>query len=190
MILAALALASSVAWAGPAPAAPQRHTEETLRVELARLRQARDLEVQKPIFGAAEELRDAVSSRTGTERKRLAGRLPGMAEDPFNLCRGLDACPQAPLSLHVEDQALVDDAFVALARPWFKLQQARGKAVTVKVDPGQGVVLALEDLPRRPKIVLAALPTPTGGFDVALDDGPAAAEVYAAERAAALAAKK
>lgn len=179
-------LLAAAAWA--APAAPPRHTEETLRVKLAQLRQARDLEVHKPIFGAAEELRDAVSSRTGSERKRLAGRLPGMAEDPFNLCRALDACPQAPLSLHVEDQALVDDAFVALARPWFQLQKARGKAVTVKVDPGQGVVLELEDLAKRPKIVLEAMPTPTGGFDVALDDGPAAAEVYASERAAALAA--
>ena len=85
---------------------------------------------------------------------------------------------------------LIDDALLALSRPWFKLQQARGKAVTLTVDPGIGVRLELEDLPQRPAVTLTASPTPTGGFDVTLDEGPEAAQAYATERAAVLKSRK
>ena len=88
--------------------------------------------------------------------------------------------------MHVEDGTLIDDALVALARPWFKLQKARGKVVKLTVDPGVGVRLDLEDFPRHPVVRLAASPTETGGFDVSLDEGSKAAQAYAAERAVVL----
>ena len=182
MVLGVLLLAAGTAFAEPPPKAPKRHSEETLRVMLAKVRTRHVQEVRRTVIGAAEELRDSVAAGD----KRLAMRLPGMARDPFDICRDLRGCPEAPQSLHVEDTAIVDDAFVALARPWFKLQEARGKAVTVSVDPGSGVELKLEDFPARPVVTLEAAPTPTGGFDVTLADGPEAAKAYAAGRAAAL----
>jgi hypothetical protein len=87
----------------------------------------------------------------------------------------------------VEDQRLINDAFIAMARPWFNLQKARGKDVAVTVDAGLGVQLKLEDLPRQETVTLEASPAPTGGFDVSLREGPQAALVYASERAALLA---
>lgn len=186
MILSLLLFAAGAAFAGPAPQASGRPPEETLRFMLMDLRQNRAWEVRRAILGAAEELRDSVTAGTGTDKERLADRLPGMAKDPFGICRDLLGCPEAPQSLHVEDDALIDDAFVALARPWFKLQAARGKSVTLTVDPGVGVRLTLEDFPRRPIVTLEAAPTPTGGFDVTLEEGPDAAQAYAAERAAVL----
>ena len=84
----------------------------------------------------------------------------------------------------MEDQKLINDAFIAMARPWFRLQEARGKAVEVVVDAGLGVVLKLEALPGLDSVTLEASPAPTGGFDVSLREGAAAAVVYAAERAA------
>jgi hypothetical protein len=186
MIVSVLLLAAGTAFAAPAPKAVAPHSEETLRVMLSKLRQNHNWEMRKAVLGSAEELRDAVASGEGAAKARLAARLPGMAKDPFGICRDLAGCPEAPLSLHVEDAYLIDDAFLALARPWFKLQKARGKAVTVAVDPGAGVRLTLEDFPQRPVVTLEASPTPTGGFDVAMDEGPAAAKAYAAERAAIL----
>jgi hypothetical protein len=186
MIVSVLLLAAGTALAEPPPKAPERHSEETLRVMLSKLRQNHTWEVRQAVLGAADELRDSVAAGTGTVKEQLAGRLPGMARDPFGICRDLSGCREAPLSLHVEDDALIDDAFLALARPWFKLQQARGKTVRLTVDPGTGVRLELEDLPSRPVVTLTAEPTPTGGFDVALDEGPEAAKAYAAERAAVL----
>lgn len=186
-----LVLAAGLAFAGepaktPAAKAPARPPEETLRVLLSGLRRDRALVTRETIIGAADDLRDSVASGDGSEKKRLADRLPGMARDPFGICRDLAGCREAPQSLHVEDDALIDDAFVALARPWFKLQEARGKAVKVAIDPGVGVRLTLEDFPGRGAVILAASPTPTGGFDLTVDDGPEAAKAYAAERAAVL----
>lgn len=168
-----------------APAAP----EEQLRAKLASIRAKHEKAEREAILGAAAELRDAVSTQTGAAKKALANRLPGMSPDPFNLCRDLERCPQAPLSLHVEDETLIDDAFVALARPWLNLQKARGKDATVSVSSGEGVKLALEGLEKQPSVTLQASPAPTGGFDVTLAEGPAAAAVYAAERAALIPAK-
>lgn len=189
MIISVLLLAAGVAFAGPPVKAPRPAPEETLAVMLATLRQDHALEMRRELLGGAEELRDAVAAGTGHERKRLADRLPGMSREPFNICRNLAGCREAPQSLHVEDDFLADDAFLALARPWFKLQEARGKSVKLTLDPGIGVRLELEDLPRRPVVILAASPAPTGGFDVAVEDGPEAARAYAAERAAVLSEK-
>jgi len=190
MILSVLLLAAGTAIAAPSPKPAERSSEETLRVMLSKLRRNHNLEVRRSVLGAAEELRDAVAAGEGSAKGKLADRLPGMAKDPFGICRDLAGCPEAPQSLHVEDDALLDDAFLALARPWFKLQKARGKAVTLTVDPGVGVRLELEDFPERPVVTLEAAPTPTGGFDVTLDEGPEAARAYAAARAALLSAPK
>jgi hypothetical protein len=181
MSLQFLLLAAGVAFAAP-PAKPALSPhEENLAVMLSRVRQARASEVRDAMLGGAEELRDAVSAGTGAAREQLADRLPGMSKDPFALCRSLAACSQAPVSLHVEDDSLTDDAFLALARPWIKLQEARGKAVKLTVDPGFGVKLELEGLP---DVTLSASPAPTGGFDVAVEDGAKAAKVFSAARAA------
>ncbi len=186
-----LVLAAGLAFSGepaktPAAKAPSRPPEETLRVLLSGLRSHRAEETREAIIGAADDLRDSVASGEGSVKARLADRLPGMARDPFGICRDLAGCKEAPQSLHVEDDALIDDAFVALARPWFKLQEARGKKVGVSIDPGVGVRLTLEDFPGRKVVMLAAAPTPTGGFDLIVEDGPAAAKAYAAERASVL----
>lgn len=127
-------------------------------------------------------MRDAVAAG----EPRLADRLPGMAKDPFDICRDLQGCREAPLSVHVEDSAIIDEAFLALARPWFKLQKARGKSVSLSVDPGVGVRLKLEGFPKQPSVTLVASPSPTGGFDVTLNEGHEAVQAYAAERAAVL----
>jgi hypothetical protein len=89
--------------------------------------------------------------------------------------------------MHVEDQSLINDAFVAMARPWLRLQEARGKDVAVSVDAGLGVQLKLEGLPRQEAVTLEAAPAPTGGFDISLREGPQAALVYTSERVALLA---
>lgn len=199
MVILTALLVAGTAFAGapakpvkaPKPAKPViSPAEETLAVGLAKLRRKHDSSVREAVLGGAEELRDAVSSGPDADRKRLAGRLPGMAQDPFAICRDLTLCREAPPSLHIEDHALADDAFRALARPWIRLQEARGKAVKVVVDPGQGVRLELEDLPRWPVVSLSAAPTPTGGFDVLVEDGAEAAKAFAAERAAVLKDKK
>jgi len=127
-----------------------------------------------------------VANESGPAKKGMMDRFPGMAADPFNLCRDLSRCPEAALSMHVEEQGLINDAFIAMARPWFNLQKARGKAVEVVVDAGLGVQLKLEGLPGLEAVTLEASPAPTGGFDVSLREGPGAALVYATERAALL----
>ena len=192
MILPLLLLATGAAFAAPAPPAKPSHRspEETLAVMLSKLRQEHAVEMRKGVLGGAEELRDAVAADTGAGRKKLADRLPGMSAEPYNLCRTLAACKEAPVSLHVQEDALADDAFLALARPWIKLQEARGKTVKVTVDPGTGVRLELEDMPRWPVVTLAAVPAPTGGLDIEVEDGAGAASAYASERNALLAKKR
>jgi hypothetical protein len=185
MILSTLILAAGTAFAQPAPK-PKSASAEDLAVALAKLRRGQEDQVRASIMGGAEELRDAVAVESGPAKKTLMNRLPGMSQDPFHICRALKDCKEAPLTLHVEDQNLADDAFLALARPWFKLQEARGKAIKLSVDRGTGVKLELEDLPGLAEVTLTASPTPTGGFDVAVEDGEKAAKAYAAARAAAL----
>ena len=185
MMLPALLLATGLQAAlTPAATAPSvRPAEETLRVLLAQVKHRHTEETRVALLGAGAELRDAVIAEKGAAKKQIMNRLPGMAADPFNMCRDLQRCAEAPLSLHVEDDSLINDAFLALARPWFNLQRARGQSVAVSVDPGEGVQLALTDLSEQPSVTLEASPAPTGGFDVTLREGAAAGKVYARERA-------
>jgi hypothetical protein len=187
MNLPILLLAAGTAFA--APAAKPVHlspTEEALAVQLSQLREAHALETRQAVLGGADELRDAVAAVAPSDKKLLADRFPGMAQEPFALCRDLAGCPEAPRSIHVEEDFLADDAFQALARPWIKLQEARGKAVKLTVDPGVGVKLDLEDLPGLASVTMTAAPAPTGGFDVAVEEGAEAARIYSAARSAVL----
>src|SRR5690348_10029964 len=109
MVLNALLLAAGVAFAASTPKAAAPHSEETLRGLLSSLRRDHAAQVRGAVLGAAEELRDSVASGTGTAKEQLADRLPGMARDPFNICRELVGCREAPQSLHVEDFTLIDD---------------------------------------------------------------------------------
>jgi hypothetical protein len=187
MILSVLMLLCGAARAAAPVQKADPHPEQTLREKLVALRQNHLWEIRKAMIGEDGDLRDAVKSNTGAVKVELANRLPGMSPEPFDLCRDLAHCPEAPQSLHVEDETLIDDALQALARPWFSLQKARGKTVAVTVDPGVGVQLDLSDLPDHPTVTLQVWPAGTGGFDVLLDDGPEAAKAYAAARQALLA---
>jgi hypothetical protein len=186
MILGVLLLVAGTAFAGPPQKSAAEAPEETLRGMLLKLRNPHDWEVRQEIFSGAEDLRDAVTSGTGNEKLRAAERLPGMAKDPYDLCADIFACTEAPQSLHVESQEKIDEAFLALARPWFNLQKVRGKAVKLVVDHGVGVQLKLEDFAAQPVMTFTAEPALTGGFDVALVDGAAAAKAFAVQRAATL----
>jgi hypothetical protein len=186
MILGVLLVVAGTAFAGSPQKNAAEPPEETLRGMLLKMRNPHDWEVRQEIFSGAEDLRDAVTSSTGNEKLRAAERLPGMAKDPYDLCQDIFACKEAPQSMHVEGQEKIDEAILALARPWFNLQKTRGKAVEVVVDRGVGVQLKLEDFAARPVVTFTAEPVSTGGFDVALVDGPAAAKAFAAQRAATL----
>jgi hypothetical protein len=153
---------------------------------LLKIRNPHDWEVRQEIFSGAEDLRDAVTSGTGNDKLRAAERLPGMAKNPYELCQDIFDCTEAPQSLHVEGPEEIDEAILALARPWFNLQKTRRKAVEVVVDHGVGVQLKLEDFAAQPVVTFTAEPAVTGGFDVALVDGTAAAKTFAAQRAATL----
>ena len=186
MIFGVLLLVAGTAFAGSPQKNAAEPPEETLRGLLLKRRNPHDWEVRQEIFSGAEVLRDAVTSGTGNEKLRAADRLPGMAKDPYDLCQDIFACTEVPQSLHVEGPQKIDEAILALARPWFNLQKTRGKAVEVSVDPGVGVQLKLEDFAAQPVVPFTAEPASTGGFDVALVDGPAAAKAFAAQRAATL----
>ncbi len=186
MILSVLVFVAGTAFADAPPKTAAEPPEEILRGQLLKMRNPHDWAVSQSIFGGAEELRDAVTSASGDEKLRAAERLPGMAKGPDDLCRDIFACTKAPLSLHVEGPEDIDEAILALSRPWFNLQKLRGKAVDVVVDHGIGVQLKLEDFAAQPVVTFTAEPVETGGFDVALVDGAAAAKAFAAERAATL----
>ncbi|MFI5348007.1 MAG: hypothetical protein ACHQ2Z_00565 [Elusimicrobiota bacterium] len=186
MIVSVLLLVAGTAFAG----APQKNAdeppEETLRGMLLKMRNPHDWDVRQEIFSGADDLRDSVTSSTGDKKLRAADRLPGMAKQPDSVCGDIFACTEAPRSLHVEAPEKIDEAILALARPWFNLQKYRGKAVEVAVDRGVGVQLKLEDFAARPVVTFTAEPASTGGFDVALVDGDAAAKDFAAQRASTL----
>lgn len=186
MVLSILLLLAGTASAGTPPKVVVASSEEILRGALAALRHDHDMAVRQTMFEGAEELRDAVTSGAGPAKVQLAGRLPGMAPNPFEVCMDLDLCPQAPSSLHVDEPEKVDDAFVALARPWFKLQEARGKTVSMRVEHGVGVQLTLQDFPQQPVVTFTAEPAETGGFDVSSDASPDAGKAFVAQRAAVL----
>lgn len=189
MVLSFLLFMAGTAFAGAPPQPIVQSPEEILRGKLSDLRHNHDMKVRQTIFGGAEELRDAVTSGEGPVKTELANRLPGMAANPFEVCMDLDLCPEAPSSLHVDEPEKIDDALVALARPWFKLQEARGKAAVTLVEHGVGVQIRLEDFPQQPVLTLTATPAETGGFDVTSDAGPTALKAFAARRAAILQSK-
>jgi hypothetical protein len=189
MVLSVLLLLAGTAFAGVPPKTVGQTPEETLRGQLLKLRHRHDWEVRQSVFEGAEDLRDAVISSAGPAKVQLANRLPGVAQNPFEICLDLYSCPEAPSSLHVDDTEKIDDAFVALARPWIKLQEARKKGVTTVVEHAVGVQLKLEDFPQQPVVTLTAEPAETGGFDVSSDATPAAAKAFAAQRAALLQSK-
>ncbi len=186
MILGVLLLVAGTAFADSPQKKAAEPPEEALRGMLLKMRNPHDWQVRQEIFSGAEDLRDAVTSGAGNEKLRAAERLPGMAKDPYDLCQDIFACKEAPQSLHVEDQEKIDEAILALARPWFNLQKTRGKAVEVAVDRGVGVQLKLEDFAAQPVVTFTAEPVSIGGFYVALVDGAAAAKAFAAQRAATL----
>ena len=186
MVLSILLLLAGTAFAGAPRKTVDQTPEETLRGKLLKLRHRHDWEVRQSVFEGAGDLRDAVTSSAGPAKVQLANRLPGMAQNPFEICLDLYSCPEAPSSLHVDDTEKIDDAFVALARPWLKLQEARGKAVGTRVEHGVGVQLSLEDFPQQAVVTLTAEPAETGGFDVSSDASPAATKAFAAQRASLL----
>jgi hypothetical protein len=190
MVLAFLLAAAGTAFAASPVKTVVRSPEEILRGKLAALRRDHDLALRQTMFEGGDELRDAVTSGAGPAKVQLANRLPGMAANPFEICMDLDLCPSAPSSLHVDEPEKIDDAFVALARPWFKLQEARGKAATSLVEHGVGVQLNLQDFPEQPVLTLTATPAETGGFDVSSDASPAAGKAFVVLRSAALQGKK
>jgi hypothetical protein len=192
MVLGFLLVLAGTATAGaPAVSKPVVRTpEEILRGKLAAVRHDHDMAVHQTMFEGGDELRDAVTSSAGPAKVQLANRLPGMAPNPFEVCMDLDLCPSAPSSLHVDEPEKIDDAFVALARPWLKLQEARGKAVRTNVEHGVGVQLKLDDFAPQPVLTLTAEPAETGGFDVKSDATPEAGKAFVALRSAALSGKK
>lgn len=131
-----------------------------------------------------DQLRAGIVQAEGAGKRQLLDRLPGMAQEPFGLCRDLERCAAAPTSLHVDDEALIADAVRALARPWLNLQKARGKAAALTHEAG-AVSLKLEGLPDA-SLLVRATAVPTGGFDVALTGAGDPAKLYARERAAVL----
>jgi hypothetical protein len=186
MILSVLLLVAGTAFADAPQKKAEEPPEEILRGKLLQMRNPHDWAVNQAIFGGAEDLRDAVTSAKGDEKLRAAERLPGMAQAPDDVCWDILACKTPPQSLHVEGPEEIDEAIMALSRPWFTLQKMRGKSVEVVVDHGVGVQLKFEDFAAQPMVTFTAEPVETGGFDVVLVDGAAAAKAFAAQRAATL----
>lgn len=196
--LVSLSLSVSFAALIPAqkPALPEhasdRAVERRLRGALDEQRKKREAlaAAARAIIAGDAPLKDAVASAPKAEpadapdARRTLNRLPGMSAEPFNLCPTLERCAEAPLSLHVDDEILIPDAMVALARPWIALEKARGAELTLTPeDHGRAVTLARAS---GPAMSLQVSAVPTGGFDVWLKaDGDAAAQ-FSAERAAVL----
>jgi hypothetical protein len=204
MILSSLLLASLSAHAAAparmAPPPPPAH-ESDLAVE-SKLRlwavERKGSLAEAPAGFTAEDkssLKDAVSEKgtlrreitiaEAAERSRLARRLPGISEDPFNVCRTLERCHAAPTSFHVEDEVLIPDALVALARPWIALEKARGRRLMfTPSSAGNGLLARLETANGALEIRAAA--AATGGFDVWISESDAAARRFLAEKAEVL----
>jgi hypothetical protein len=186
MLLPALLLG---AWTACPALAAERPPEEKLRSLLVAVQRRHIKETKEVVLGAGDELKDAVAKENGHAKKAMLKRLPGMAADPLDLCRDVNRCHEAPLSTHVDDHSLINDAFLAMARPWFVLQKARGKGVAVAVEAGLGVQLRLDGLPGLAAVTFQAEPVPSGGFDIVLQEGPQASQAYAQARAVRLASK-
>jgi hypothetical protein len=186
MILLSVVLAAAVS-----AHASQRPAEERLRALLEEQKQERTqaAEQVRVAVGQDDSMRDALASQPeAAGKRRVMDHLPGMSRDPFGLCRALVRCTEAPLSFHVEDEALVSDAVVALVRPWIQLQRARGKDLEFAPSGAaadRAVAITLAGLPDA-GLSVRVTPVPTGGFDVALRGAADPEQLFLRERAAVL----
>ncbi|MBI4387246.1 MAG: hypothetical protein HY551_07675 [Elusimicrobia bacterium] len=136
-----------------------------------------------------QSLKERIEQAEPIERRMLLERLPGMRAAAFDACRSLSTCARAPSLLHVENPSLVDDAVVALIRPWMILQNARGKELRIVSSAGAGEQLVRLKLGGLEKAVLEvhASPTPMGGVNVWLYGRPDPSALFDQERRALLA---
>ena len=183
MILLSVVLAAAVS-----ASASARPAEERLRSLLEEQKQQR-VQLVRQAVGEDLSVRDALAAHPeAAGKRRVMDRLPGMSRDPFSLCRALVRCQEAPLSLHVEDEALLSDAFAALARPWIQLQRARGKDLSFQ-DAGdaseRAVAVTLDGLPDA-GLTMRATAVSSGGFDVSLRGREDPQALFQRERAAVL----
>ncbi len=137
-----------------------------------------------PGFSAADRrgLKDAVAS---SARPALRD-LPGLSQEPFDVCRTLERCWPLPTSFHVESKPLVPDAVTALLRPWLALGKARGWKFSFAQAGGPDLLVAHFDGLPDVRLTIASAAVPTGGYDVWLDGADDAPTVFARERAAVL----
>ena len=153
-------------------------------------------------FGDMSDLKDALGAKPTPQimrarikkadeeqKHRLLERLPGMAPSPFASCRVLEGCPEAPVSFHVPDAGLVNEALEALVRPWILLQRARYRKVVLRSAPDKGDRIARLDLEGLPKagLEIHVAPAVSGGLNVWLKGKADPAELYRSERQALLA---
>ena len=149
---------------------------------------AEDKATLKDAVSEKPSLRREISIADASEKSRLARRLPGLSEDPFNVCRTLERCHSAPTSFHVEDEVLIPDAVVALARPWIALEKARGRRLNFTPSTGTANLVARLDTSNGPLVIRASAAS-TGGFDVWISESDAAARRFLAEKAELLGAE-
>ena len=198
VLLAAVEILAPVYARPVAVLRPSAHeSDRSVEQRLRMLLQNRRLQPSEPAsaaipagFDDLSDLRDAVAAAASPDslRRRLVGHLPGMAPEPFNLYGCLERSPEAPLSLHVEDEILIPDAIVALVRPWIALQKARGTPLEFEAPaaaPEPLVRAALEGLAPNVLAVDVARVS-TGGYDVFLRGGAELAKLYSRERSAIL----
>lgn len=195
----ALLLAAAAAHAAPpakaAPPPPRTHgSDAAVETKLRAWASSQKASVEAPAGFTAEDkasLKDAVGERPSlhreisiaeaADRSRLMRRLPGVSEDPFNVCRTLERCYSAPLSFHVEDEGLIPDALVALARPWIALEKARGgRLAFTPLRSPDGLLARLEA--ESGTIEIRAAAAPTGGFDVWVAGGEDLSRRFLAEK--------
>lgn len=195
LAVAAVAVAARAAETAPAPHSSDMNVEVKLRSWAAarKVAKAQPAKGQPAGFSAEDKagLRDApaeapslrreISIAEAAEKSRLERRLPGMSEDPFDVCRTLERCPQAPMSFHVEDETLIPDALVALSRPWIALEKARGRRLLFTPTSGSGEKIATLEVSSG-SLEIHAAPADTGGYDVWIVGSSNPAKRFEAEK--------
>jgi hypothetical protein len=195
-----LALAVSAVAVGARAEGPAAHSSDmNIEVKLRVWAAGRKIEKERPAKGVPagfsegdkaglrdapaepSSLRREISIAEAAEKSRLERRLPGMSEDPFDVCRTLERCAQAPRSFHVEDEALIPDALVALSRPWIALEKARGRRLLFTPTSSSGEKIATLEVSSG-SLEIHAAPAETGGYDVWLVGATDPAKRFAAEK--------
>jgi hypothetical protein len=190
----------------PMPTSPQpavhssdRSVEESLRAWLNAQNfdqkakpaaPAQDMsDLKDAVAAPAPEIREDILRADGSKRQRLADRLPGMAPEPFDICRNLEQCTQARTSFHVDEESMVRDAVAALVRPWIILEKARGNALDFAPAQGGEKILDLKvkSLPDAALSVHVEAVS-TGGYDVWLTGSSNPGDLFRHSRDAVLAA--